>query len=315
MTFAEQVVIECVETSEDNTYARFVVEPLERGYGTTLGNALRRVLLSSLEGAAVTSVQMDGVLHKFSTIDGVVEDTAEIILNLKGLALVLHSDEPVILRLEAEGPGEVKAGDIECPAEAEILNPDLTVATLEENSSLSMEMTARKGIGYSPADANKTADDPIGVIPLDAIFTPVHRVNFQVENTRVGQRTDYDKLTMELWTNGSVTPEEALSKASQILIDHFRRFTALTDIEAVAHEEEDEEQDEMQRLMEMSIEELDLSVRSYNCLKRAGIDTVGELVQKTPEEMMRVRNLGTKSLAEVESKLAAFDLSLRKPEE
>ncbi len=315
MTFAEQVIIECVERREDNTFARFEIEPLERGYGTTLGNSLRRILLSSLPGAAVISVQIDGVLHKLSTIKGVVEDTAEILLNLKELAVILHTDEPVILRLEVSGPGEVKAGDIECPADAEVLNPDLTIATLEEGAVLSMEMTARTGVGYAPASANKMANAPIGVIPLDSTFTPVHRVKYQVENTRVGQRTDYDKLTLDVTTNGSLTPEEAVSRAAQIMIEHLRRFTALTDVEEIPDEAEDEEQDERQKMMDMSIEELDLSVRSYNCLKRAGIDTVGELCQKTPDEMMRVRNLGSKSLTEVESKLKAFNLSLSMPEE
>ncbi len=315
MTLADQVVIECSDRSEDNNYARFVIEPLERGYGHTLGNSLRRVLLSSLEGAAVTSVQIDNVLHKFSTVAGVVEDTAEIILNLKGLSLILHSGEPVILRLEATGPGPVTAGDLDCPADASVLNPDMLIATLEDGASLVMEMTARRGTGYASAEQNKGPDDPIGVLPLDSIFTPVHRVNYQVENTRVGQRTDFDRLTLHIWTDGSLTPEEALSQSSAILIDHFRRFTALTDDSVEPEPVEDTEQDATQRLLEMSIEDLDLSVRSYNCLKRAGIDTVGQLIEKTPDEMMKVRNLGTKSLQEVQSKLAAFDLALRSVEE
>lgn len=315
MSFAELVNIECVEVEETSTYGKFVIEPLERGYGTTLGNALRRVLLSSLRGAAVTSVQIDGVLHKFSTIEGVVEDVTEILLNLKELSLRVHSDGPAVLRLETSGEGVVTAGDIHCPAEAEILNPDLHIAVLQDGAELSMEMVARNGVGYVSADQNKEPDHPIGVIPLDSVFTPVRRVNYRVEDTRVGQRTDYDKLTLEVWTDGSLPPDEAVSEASRILIDHLRKFIALTEAEPEVEEEVDEEQDEMQRLMEMSIEELDLSVRSYNCLKRAGIDTVGELCQKTPDEMMKVRNLGTKSLAEVESKLAAFDLSLRKPDE
>lgn len=315
MSFTELMSIECVEQDESSTFGRFVVEPLERGYGTTLGNALRRVLLSSLRGAAVTTVQIDGVLHKFSTIEGVVEDVTEILLNLKDLAIKLYSEEEAVLRLEASGEGTVTAGDIQCPAEAEIVNPDLHIATLQNGAELSMEIVTRNGVGYSSAEQNKGSDHPIGMIPLDSIFTPVRRVNYKVEDTRVGQRTDYDRLTLEIWTDGSLSPDEAVSEAARILIEHFRKFIALTEEEPEIEEEVDEEQDELQQLMDMSIEELDLSVRSYNCLKRAGIDTVGELCQKTPEEMMKVRNLGTKSLAEVESKLAVFDLSLRQPEE
>lgn len=304
-----------VEKSEDNTYGKIVVEPLERGYGTTLGNSLRRVLLSSIPGAAITSIKIEGVQHEFSTIPGVTEDTTEIIMSIKQLSFLMHGDEPKLLRIEAQGEGEVKAKDIIADADVEILNPDLHIATLEKDAKLFMELTLEKGRGYVTADRNKKSNQPIGVIAIDSIFTPVHKVNFNVENTRVGQRTDYDKLTMEIWTNGAIKPDDAVSTAAKILIDHFNLFLGLTDQVQTEEEPVETEKDDMQKILEMPIEELDLSVRSYNCLKRAGINTIYELTQKTAEDMMKVRNLGKKSLQEVESKLAAFNLSLKQPDD
>ena len=311
----EKPTIETVEISEDGKYGRFVVEPLERGYGITLGNALRRVLLSSLPGAAVTTVRIEGVLHEFSTIPGVVEDTTEIILNLKELAIKMHTDEPQVLRIEAQGEGEVRAADIIAPPEVEIVNGDHLIATLESDGRLFMEMTVQRGRGYVPADRNKQPDRSIGVIPVDSIFTPIRKVNFHVENTRVGKITDYDRLTLEIWTNGTVAPDEAASMAAKILTDHLALFVNLTDKAGGVDLMVEKEDDAKSKLLEMSIDELDLSVRSYNCLKRAGINTIGELVEKTPEDMMRVRNLGKKSLEEVEEKLAALGLSLKQPED
>ncbi len=311
----EKPRIEVLELSEDNTYGKFMVEPLERGYGTTLGNCLRRVLLSSLPGAAVSSVKIQGVLHEFSTIPGVLEDVPEIILNLKEISAKFYSDEPVILRIEAEGPTEVKAGDIITGPDVEILNEDLHIATINEEGSLYMEMEMEKGRGYVSAERNKKEEQPIGVIPIDSIFTPVEKVNFNVDNTRVGQITDYDKLVLEVWTNGTMTPDEATSLGSKILTEHLNLFIGLTehveDVEIMVEKEEDKKE----RVLEMAVEELDLSVRSYNCLKRAGIDTVEELIQRTEEDMMKVRNLGKKSLEEVQSKLAELDLSLKKSDE
>lgn len=305
-----------IETEEMNeTYGRFVVEPLERGYGITLGNSLRRILLSSLPGAAVTSMRIDGVLHEFSTVKGVVEDTTDIVLNLKELLVKMHQDEPATLRLVAEGEGIVTAGDFEAPSSVEILNPDLHLATLAEDGRLEMEVTVAKGRGYVSADRNKTPDQPIGVIAIDSIFTPVRRVNFRVEDTRVGQVTDYDRLILEVWTDGSIEPNEAVSLSAKILTEHLRFFISLDeDAEGmeIMVEKEEEEKD---RLMEMTIEELDLSVRSYNCLKRAGINTVEELTRKTEEDMMKVRNLGKKSLQEVKEKLGALQLSLRESDD
>lgn len=311
----EKPRIELVEKSEDNTYGKIVVEPLERGYGTTLGNSLRRVLLSSLPGAAVTSIKIEGVQHEFSTIPGVAEDTTEIIMSLKQLAVIMHSDEPKLLRIEAQGEGEVTAKDIIADADVEILNPDLHIATLEKDAKLFMELTLEKGRGYVTADRNKKPNQPIGVIAVDSIFTPVHKVNFNVEHTRVGQRTDYDKLTLEIWTNGAIKPDEAVSAAAKILIEHFSLFIGLTDQVQIEEEPVEKEKDEREKILEMPIEELDLSVRSYNCLKRAGINTIYELTQKTTEDMLKVRNLGKKSLQEVEAKLAAFNLSLKQPED
>lgn len=310
----EKPKIEIVESSEDAKYGKFVVEPLERGYGTTLGNSLRRILLSSLPGAAVTSVQIDGVLHEFSTIPGVVEDTTEIILNLKRLALKIHSDEEKVLEINAEGGGEVTAGDIRADSDVEIVNPELHIATLADDGRLHIRITADRGRGYVPADRNKHHDQPIGVIPVDSIYTPISRVNFNVENTRVGQVTNYDKLTLEVWTDGSVRPEEAVSLAAKVMTEHLMLFVSLTDEAQDAEIMVEKEEDKKEKVLEMPIEELDLSVRSYNCLKRAGINTVQELTQKTEEDMMKVRNLGRKSLEEVQKKLAELGLSLREDE-
>ncbi|CAM3559358.1 MULTISPECIES: DNA-directed RNA polymerase subunit alpha [Brevibacillus] len=307
----EKPKIEVVEVSDDNSYGKFVVEPLERGYGTTLGNSLRRILLSSLPGAAVRTVQIDGVLHEFSTVEGVVEDVTEIILNIKGLALKIHSDEEKIIEIDAEGEGVVKAGDIRADSDVEILNPDLHIATLANGGRLHIRMTAGRGRGYVQADGNKSEDLPIGVIPIDSIYTPIKRVNYQVENTRVGQMTNYDKLTLEVWTNGSISPEEAVSLGAKIMTEHLNLFVGLTDEAKDAEIMVEKEEDKKEKVLEMTIEELDLSVRSYNCLKRAGINTVQELTQKTEEDMMKVRNLGRKSLEEVQEKLAELGLSLR----
>jgi len=311
----EKPKVEILETSSDNTYGKFVVEPLERGYGITLGNSLRRVLLSSLPGAAVTSVKIDGVLHEFSTIPGVKEDVTEIVLNLKTLSVKLDGEEPRLVRIEAEGGGEIKAGDIIHGPDVEILNPELHIATLEDDANLYMEITLEKGRGYISAEKNKEPGQPIGIIPVDSIFTPVTKVNFRVDNTRVGQVTDFDKLTLEVWTDGSIAPDEAVSLGAKILNEHLNLFITLTeqirDVEIMVEKEEDKKE----KVLEMTIEELDLSVRSYNCLKRAGINTVEELTQKTEEDMMKVRNLGKKSLEEVQSKLSELNLSLKKSDE
>ncbi len=307
----EKPKIEVVELNDNSTYGKFVVEPLERGYGTTLGNSLRRILLSSLPGAAITSVQIDGVLHEFSTIEGVVEDTTQIILNLKQLSLKIHSDEVKYLEIDAEGAGAVKAGDIRADSDVEILNPDLHVATLEDDARLHIRMKANRGRGYVPADQNKDVDQPIGVIAIDSIYTPIARVNYQVENTRVGQVTNYDKLTLEVWTDGSIRPEEAVSLGAKIMNEHLNLFVGLTDEARDAEIMVEKEEDKKEKVLEMTIEELDLSVRSYNCLKRAGINSVQELTMKTEEDMMKVRNLGRKSLEEVQEKLLELGLSLR----
>lgn len=311
----EKPKIECVELAEDNSYGKFVVEPLERGYGITLGNSLRRILLSSLPGAAVTSVKIDGVLHEFSTIPGVVEDVTDIILNLKQLSLKVYSDEPKTLRIEADGEGVVKAGDIHTDADVEILNPDLHIATLDKGGRLIAEIMVGKGRGYVPADQNKGLDMPIGVIPVDSIFSPIRRVNYTIEHTRVGNRTNYDKLTLEVWTNGTIKPDEACSWGAKILKEHLELFLSLTDDADTIEVMQEKDENDRNKLMEMTIEELDLSVRSYNCLKRAGINTVAELCAKSDEEMIKVRNLGKKSLEEVKQKLAAIGLGLRESEE
>ncbi|ADY54785.1 DNA-directed RNA polymerase subunit alpha [Syntrophobotulus glycolicus DSM 8271] len=311
----EKPNIECVERSEDNTYAKFVIEPLERGYGITLGNSLRRILLSSLPGSAVTSVKIEGVLHEFSTIPGVLEDVTEVILNIKSLALKGYTDESRVLRLEYEGEGVVTAGDIITGPDIEILNPDLKIATLDKDGRLFMEMTVDRSRGYVSAEKNKKPEHAIGVIPIDSIFAPIYKVNYAVEDTRVGMMTDFDRLTLEVWSNGSITPEEATSLAAKILSEHLRLFIGLTDnlgnVEIMVEKEEEAKD----KILEMTIEELDLSVRSYNCLKRAGINTVEELTQKTEEEMIKVRNLGRKSLEEVENKLKELSLGFRSPED
>jgi len=315
----EKPKIEIVEISEDNRYGKFVCEPLERGYGITLGNSLRRILLSSLPGAAVTSVKIDGVLHEFSTIPGVREDVTDIILNLKELFIKLHGDESRVVRVDTEGKGEVKAADIITDPDVEILNPELHIATLAEGSSLRMEIPVERGRGYVPADKNKKADHVIGVIPVDSIFSPILRVNYNVTDTRVGNVTDYDKLTLEIWTDGSIRPEEAVSKAAGIMVTHLKLFQ---NIAGAMPEDEGSDglfaesaEDAGTKTMEMTIEDLELSVRSYNCLKRAGINTVAELVQKTEEDMMKVRNLGRKSLDEVKKKLGELGLSLAESED
>ena len=311
----EKPRIEIAEMAQDGSYGRFVVEPLERGYGTTLGNSLRRILLSSLPGSAVSNVKIDGVLHEFSVIPGVKEDVTEIILNLKCLAIKNTSEgnDSKVAYIDVEGEGEVTAKDIKADSDIEILNPDLHIATLSggPNSKLYMEITISNGRGYVGADKNKKEDQPIGMLPVDSIFTPVTRVNFLVENTRVGQITDYDKLTLEVWTNGTIAPDEAVSYGAKLLNEHLALFIDLSDNAKNTEILVEKEEGKKEKVLEMSIEELDLSVRSYNCLKRAGINTVEDLACKTEEEMMKVRNLGKKSLEEVLNKLAELGLALR----
>ena len=311
----EKPRIEIAEMAQDGTYGRFVVEPLERGYGTTLGNSLRRILLSSLPGSAVSNVKIDGVLHEYSVIPGVKEDVTEIILNLKCLAIKNTSEgnESKVAYIDVEGEGEVTAKDIKADSDIEILNPDLHIATLSggPNSKLYMEITISKGRGYVGADKNKKEDQPIGMLPVDSIFTPVTRVNFLVENTRVGQITDYDKLTLEVWTNGTIAPDDAVSYGAKLLNEHLALFIDLSDNAKNTEILVEKEEGKKEKVLEMSIEELDLSVRSYNCLKRAGINTVEDLACKTEEEMMKVRNLGKKSLEEVLNKIAELGLSLK----
>jgi len=304
--------VEYAELSD--TYGKFVVEPLERGFGVTLGNALRRVLLSSIPGAAVTSVKIEGVLHEFTTVPGVVEDVTQIILNLKELTLRLHTDKPKLLRLEVAGKRDVTAGDIQADSEVEILNPDLHLATLDRRDArLAMEIMVERGKGYVPAERHRKSEHVIGVIPVDSIFSPVQKVNYVVEDTRVGQATDFDRLVLEVWTDGSVRPEEAVQQAARILIDFFKLFAGLADEEGGAGGDAGSDS-ELARLYSMPIEELDLSVRPYNCLKRAGINTVGDLASRTEEEVVNVKNFGRKSLDEVKEKLAAIGLSLRQRE-
>lgn len=311
----EKPTIECITSESDRNYGKFIVEPLERGYGTTLGNSLRRILLSSLPGAAVTSIKIDGILHEFSTVPGVKEDVTEIILNLKKLAVRLDSEGPKRVLINAVGPKVVTARDIISDSELEIFNPDLHIATLEENATLVMEMNIARGRGYVPADQNKTDATPIAVIPVDSIYTPVRKVNFSVENTRVGQVTDYDKLNLEVWTDGSITPREGVSIGAKIMQEHLKLFIALTDrmdnVEIMVEKEEDQKE----KALEMTIEELELSVRSFNCLKRAGINSVEELTHKTEDDMMKVRNLGKKSLDEVKNKLEELGLGLKPSED
>ena len=307
----EKPKIECVEHNSDWSYAKFVMEPLERGFGTTLGNSLRRVLLSCLPGVAVTKIKIDGVLHEFSTIPGVREDVTNIVLNLKALCAKLFTNEPKTLILEAEGPCEVKASDIQIDSDVELINPDLHIATLDDDAKLYMEITLEHGRGYVLADKNKTPNMPIGVIPMDSLYTPVKKVNFTVNNTRVGQVTDFDKLELEVWTNGSIPADEAVSLASKILCEYLGQFVSLTnhvsDVEIMVVKDDGKKE----KVLETTIEELDLSIRSYNCLKRAGINTVEELIKKDEEELMKVRNLGRKSLEELQEKLAALGLGLR----
>ena len=311
----EKPQIKCVEDPANSAYGKYVVEPLERGYGITLGNALRRVLLSSLPGTAATGIKIAGVQHEFSTIPGVKEDVTEIVLNVKKLITKLHNTDGVkTVYIEATGPCEVTAGDIKCDSEVEIINPELHIATLDVGGTLSMELTLSHGRGYVPADRNKPAQAPLGLIPVDSIYTPVYKVNYTVENTRVGNVTDFDKLTLEIWTDSTITARDAVSLGAKILCDHFSLFTDLSD--AIGSKSTVVEKVETQRdkVLEMTIEELDLSVRSFNCLKRANIGTVADLISKTEDEMMRVRNLGRKSLEEVINKLAMMGLSLASDE-
>lgn len=315
----EKPKIEIVELSEDNRYGKFVCEPLERGYGTTLGNSLRRILLSSLQGAAITAVKIEGVLHEFSTIPGVREDVTDIILNLKTLRLKMHNDEPKTLRIERLIEGEVTARDIIADPDIEVLNPELHLATVDASGSLKMEITVERGRGYVPGDKNKKPDHVIGIIPIDSIFSPIQRVNYQITDTRVGNVTDYDKLTLEVWTDGSIRPEEAVSKSASIMVAHLKLFQNLAGIipeeDSIDGTFTEVVEEGNSKIMDMTIEDLDLSVRSYNCLKRAGINTVADLVQKSEDDMMKVRNLGRKSMEEVKKKLIELGLGLSEEEE
>ena len=303
-----------MELSQDGSYGKFVIEPLERGFGNTLGNALRRVLLSSLPGVAVTSIKIEGIMHEFSTIPGVTEDVSEIILNLKALSAKLYSEQAKTVMIDVKGPDEVCAMDIAADDELEFVDPDMHICTINEDAHLQMTLTIDKGRGYVSADKNKYPNMPIGVIPIDSIFTPIKKVNYTVTDTRVGQITDYDKLTLEVWTDGSVQPDEAISLAAKILTEHLTLFVGLTD-QVTTISFTDQEDDKKEKVLEMTIEELDQSVGAYNSLKRAGINTVAELVQRNQEDMMKVRNLGRKSLEEVEQKLEALNLSLRPSDE
>lgn len=315
----EKPKIEIVEISEDKRYGRFVVEPLERGYGTTLGNSLRRIMLSSLPGSAVSQIKIDGVLHEFSSIPGVAEDVTEIVMNIKDLAIRNNSstNEPKVAYIEFEGEGVVTAEDIQVDQDIEIINKDLEIAHLSggADSRLYMELTITNGRGYVPAEKNKTEDTPIGVIAVDSIFTPIERVNLSIENTRVGQQTDYDKLTLDVYTNGTLGPDEGVSLAAKVLSEHLALFIDLSDAAQSAEIMSEPQNDAKEKALEMNIDELELSVRSYNCLKRAGINTVEELCGKSSEDMMKVRNLGRKSLEEVLAKLKDLGLSLSKPDE
>mgnify|MGYP000869310789 CR=1 FL=1 len=310
----ENTQIERTSSKDDDFYARFTIEPLARGYGHTLGNALRRVLLSSLPGAAVTSIQIEGIQHEFSTIPGVKEDVTDIILNIKELTLRSHVDQPKVLELNVTGPKVVTAADIRVDSEVEVVNPDLHIATLGKDATLQMWLTVERGSGYVPAEKNKQTPSNIGVIPVDSIYTPMRKVNYTVESSRVGQVMDFDKLVLEIWTNGSLNPEEAVGMAAKLLTEQLALFTKLTDQQVLKSEPEDADQ-QGGNAPEMTIEELDLSVRAFNCLKRAGINTVAELVQKDQEDMMKVRNLGKKSLEEVEQKLAVLGLALRQSDD
>ncbi len=311
----ERPNIKCLEMDNENNYAKFVCEPLERGYGVTIGNSLRRILLSSLPGAAITSVKIEGVVHEFSTIPNVVEDVPEIIVNLKQVRLKLHDNEEKSIRIDYKGEGEVKAGDIITDSTVEVLNPDLHIATLSEGANLQIEMTANMGRGYNSAEKNKKDNQPLGVLPIDSIYTPVKKVNYAVENTRVGQNIDYDKLTIELWTDGSLAPYEALSLAAKVMTGHLELFIDLSETAKNTQVMIEKEENKKEKVLEMSIEDLELSVRSFNCLKRAGISTVEDITNKTEAEMMKVRNLGKKSLDEVTYKLHSLGLDFAKEEE
>ena len=306
--------IECIENTGDDSYGKYVVEPLERGYGTTLGNSLRRILLSSLPGTAVTTIKIAGVQHEFTTIPGVKEDVTEIVLNVKGIIAKLHSEGIKTVYIEASGEGTVTAGDIKADSDVEVLNPEHHIATLGPNASLNMELTLSQGRGYVTADKNKPAQGIIGVIPVDSVYTPVRKVNYTVENTRVGDATDYDKLTLEVWTNGTISARDSVSLGARILMDHFALFTDLSETMGSKSTVVEKAEAQRDKVLELTIEELDLSVRSFNCLKRANINTVEDLISKTEDEMMKVRNLGRKSLEEVINKLAMMGLSLASDE-
>ena len=311
----EKPNIECLEVDDTNNYAKFVCEPLERGYGVTIGNSLRRILLSSLPGCAITSVKINGVLHEFSSIPNVVEDVPEIIVNLKNVRLKFAEEEEKVLRLDFNGEGEVTAGDIQTDGTVEILNPDLHIATVSEGGHLVMELTANRGRGYVPSDKNKTPDQDISVLPIDSIYTPVKKVNYQIENTRVGQMVDLDRLVIEVWTDGSLKPYEALSLAAKILTGHLELFIDLSEATKNTKVMVEKEESKKEKVLEMSIEDLELSVRSFNCLKRANIATVEDLANKTEADMMKVRNLGKKSLDEVTNKLHALGLDFAREDD
>ena len=311
----EKPNIKCLEVNEEKHYAKFVCEPLERGYGVTIGNSLRRILLSSLPGCSITSVKIDGVLHEFSGIPNVVEDVPEIIVNLKNVRLKFEENEEKILRIDFKGEGEVTAADIITDGTVEILNPELHIATVSEGGNLKIEMTADRGRGYNSSEKNKKPNQDISVLPIDSIYTPVKKVNYQVENTRVGQMVDYDKLVIEVWTDGSLKPYEALSLAAKIMTEHLELFIDLSETTKNTQVMVEKEESQKEKVLEMSIEDLELSVRSFNCLKRAGISTVEDLINKSEAEMMKVRNLGKKSLDEVTNKLHALSLDFRKEDE
>ena len=307
----EKPEIKTIEVSDDAKFGKIVVEPLERGYRTTLGNSLRRILLSSLPGSAVTSIQIDGVLHEFATVEGIVEDVPTIILNLKKLALKLHTQESKVIELNVTGPKVVTAADIMHDNDVQILNPELYICTLADGAELKMRLNVANGRGYVRSEHNKREDMPIGVLPIDSIYTPIKKVNYQVENTRIGQKNVYDKLTLDIWTDGSISPEKSLSLAAKILTEHLNIFVNLNDEARQTEIMVEKEEADKEKMLIMTIEELDLSVRSYNCLKRAGINTIQELTNKSEAEMIKVRNLGRKSLEEVKQKLANLELSLR----
>ena len=311
----ERPNIKCLEIDNETNYAKFVCEPLERGYGVTIGNSLRRILLSSLPGAAITSVKIEGVVHEFSTIPNVVEDVPEIIVNLKMVRLKLHENEEKTIRIDVKGEGEVKAGDIITDSSVEVLNPDLHIATVSKGGTLKMEMTADRGRGYNSAEKNKKPNQDISVLPIDSIYTPVKKVNYQVENTRVGQMVDYDKLVIEVWTDGSLKAHEALSLAAKVMTGHLELFIDLSEATKNTQVMVEKEEDKKEKVLEMSIEELELSVRSFNCLKRAGISTVEDLTSKTETDMMKVRNLGKKSFDEVTAKLHSLGLDFANEDE